>query len=177
MIQEMRVETSNFDAAQGHGTGGTIAMMTRAGTNTLRGTANYQYWTNKINSLNPQQKLTFSQRPETGEFYEGGYENYIATTLGGPVVIPAAGRRPQQAVLLRQLPAQLRQRAGPEHADEHDPGQREASQRRLLRSARAAEPGAVPDLRSADGAAGSGATRQLHPRLRSRTTSSRAIGS
>jgi hypothetical protein len=88
MIEEMRVETSNFDAAQGHGTGSTIAMMTRAGSNTLRGTANYQYWTNKINSLNPQQKLAFGQRPETGRIYEGGYENYIATTLGGPVVIP-----------------------------------------------------------------------------------------
>jgi hypothetical protein len=88
MIEEMRVETSNFDAAQGHGTGSTIAMMTRAGSNTLRGTANYQYWTNKINSLNPQQKLAFSQRPDTGRIYEEGYENYIATTLGGPVVIP-----------------------------------------------------------------------------------------
>jgi hypothetical protein len=88
MIEEMRVETSNFDAAQGHGTGGTIAMMTRAGSNALRGTANYQYWTNKINSLNPQQKLAFTQRPDTGKIYEGGYENYIATTLGGPVVIP-----------------------------------------------------------------------------------------
>jgi hypothetical protein len=88
MIEEMRVETSNFDAAQGHGTGSTIAMMTRAGSNTLRGTANYQYWTNKINSLNPQQKLAFGQRPETGRIYEGGYENYIATTLAGPVVIP-----------------------------------------------------------------------------------------
>ena len=63
-------------------------MMTRAGSNSLRGTANYQYWTNKINSLNPQQKLAFAQRPETGKIYEGGYENYIATTLGGPVVIP-----------------------------------------------------------------------------------------
>ena len=63
MIEEMRVETSNFDAAQGHGTGGTIAMMTRAGSNSLRGTANYQYWTNKINSLNPQQKLAFSPAP------------------------------------------------------------------------------------------------------------------
>jgi hypothetical protein len=88
MIEEMRVETSNFDAAQGHGTGGTIAMMTRAGSNSLRGTANYQYWTNKINSLNPQQKLAFAQRPATRRIYEGGYENYIATTLGGPVVIP-----------------------------------------------------------------------------------------
>jgi hypothetical protein len=88
MIQEMRVETSNFDASQGHGTGSSVAMMTRAGSNLLRGTVNQQYWTNKINSLNPQQKLAFAQRPETGRIYEGGYMNYTALTLGGPVVIP-----------------------------------------------------------------------------------------
>src|SRR5829696_6609898 len=76
MIEEMRVETSNFDAAQGHGTGASVAMSTRSGSNLLRGTLNQQYWTNKINSLNPQQKLAFSQRPDTGKIYEGGYENY-----------------------------------------------------------------------------------------------------
>lgn len=88
MIQEMRVETSNFDASQGHGTGATIALMTRAGTNSFRGTINQQYWTNKINSLNPQQKLAFAQRPDTGKIYEGGYMNNTALTFGGPVVIP-----------------------------------------------------------------------------------------
>ena len=31
-VEEMRVETSNFDASQGHGTGLTISMMTRGGT-------------------------------------------------------------------------------------------------------------------------------------------------
>src|SRR4030095_16640882 len=43
MIQEMRVESSNFDASVGHGLGLQISMMTRAGTNRQRGTANYQY--------------------------------------------------------------------------------------------------------------------------------------
>ena len=33
MLQEMRIETSNFDASVGHGTGLGIAMMTKAGTN------------------------------------------------------------------------------------------------------------------------------------------------
>jgi hypothetical protein len=88
MIQEMRVETSNFDASQGHGTGASIAMMTRAGTNLLRGTLNYNYWTNQINSLNPQQKSTFAQRPETGELYKTGNSHIAAVTVGGPVVIP-----------------------------------------------------------------------------------------
>ena len=88
MIEEMRVETSNFDAAQGHGTGASVAMSTRSGSNLLRGTLNQQYWTNKINSLNPQQKLAFAARPDTGKIYEQGYENYTAFTIGGPVVIP-----------------------------------------------------------------------------------------
>jgi hypothetical protein len=88
MIQEMRVETSNFDASQGHGTGSSINMMTRSGSNLLHGTANYQYWSNKINSLNPQQKLAFTARPDTGKIYEGGYMNNVAVTVGGPVVIP-----------------------------------------------------------------------------------------
>src|SRR5689334_13828068 len=56
MIQEMRVESSNFDAGTGHGLGLQISMMTRAGTNKHRGTVNYQYWTNKLNALTAQQK-------------------------------------------------------------------------------------------------------------------------
>src|SRR5688572_7704783 len=60
MIQEMRVETSNFGASNGHGLGNQISMMTRAGTSVVRGTVNYQYWTNKLNALNAQQKMTFN---------------------------------------------------------------------------------------------------------------------
>ena len=36
MLQEMRIETSNFDASVGHGTGLGISMMTKAGTNRLQ---------------------------------------------------------------------------------------------------------------------------------------------
>src|SRR5687768_4480021 len=86
MIQEMRVETSNFDAAVGHGLGNQISMMTRAGTNTLRGTVNYQYWTNKVNSLNAQQKATFDDAAR--EIFNQGRSHNSAFTLGGPLVIP-----------------------------------------------------------------------------------------
>jgi hypothetical protein len=88
MIEEMRVETSNFDASQGHGTGANISLMTRAGSNLTRGTFNYQYWTMRINSLNPQQKLAFAQRPDTGELFKTGHSHNGAFTLGGPVVLP-----------------------------------------------------------------------------------------
>jgi hypothetical protein len=86
MIQEMRVESSNFDAAVGHGTGMQIAMVTRSGANQFRGTANYQYWSNKLNELNPSQRLTFT--PEGKAFYETGRSHNMALTAGGPVVIP-----------------------------------------------------------------------------------------
>ena len=86
MIQEMRVESSNFDAAVGHGTGLQISMMTRGGANQYRGTANYQYWTNKFNELNPSQRLTFT--PSGKELYESGRSHNMSLTLGGPVVVP-----------------------------------------------------------------------------------------
>ena len=86
MIQEMRVETSNFDAATGHGLGNQISMMTRAGTNVTRGTANYQYWTNRLNALNEQQKQTFNDYARAA--FRAGRSHNSAFTLGGPLHIP-----------------------------------------------------------------------------------------
>ena len=63
MIQEMRVESSNFDASVGHGTGLQIAMVTRSGANQYRGTGNYRYWTNKINELNPEPAADLHAEP------------------------------------------------------------------------------------------------------------------
>jgi hypothetical protein len=86
IVQEMRVETSNFDASQGHGTGASVALMTKAGTNALRGTVNYQFYSVGLNSTNPQQKLLFAQRPDTEKAYNAGKAHNIAFTSGGPVV-------------------------------------------------------------------------------------------
>jgi hypothetical protein len=94
-IEEMRVETSNFDASQGYGTGLTVSMMTRGGTNTLRGTANYTHWNNQVNSPNLQQKVTFKQDPRVEDAWRSGRSHIGAFTLGGPIVIPKVidGRR------------------------------------------------------------------------------------
>jgi hypothetical protein len=86
MVQEMRVETSNFDASNGHGLGNQISMMTRAGTNVTRGTINYQYWTNRLNALNVQQKQTFND--VALEAFRAGRSHNSAFTLGGPLHIP-----------------------------------------------------------------------------------------
>ena len=61
MVQEMRVESTNFTASIGHGTGVGISMMTKAGTNSARGTVNHQYWTNKFNP-----RISFSKSSSTG---------------------------------------------------------------------------------------------------------------
>lgn len=86
MIQEMRVETSNFDAGNGHGLGNQISMMTRGGTSTTRGTINYQYWTNKLNAMNAQQKATFNEVARQG--FKDGRSHNSAFTLGGPLSLP-----------------------------------------------------------------------------------------
>ncbi len=83
-----------------------------------------------------------------------------ARRAGGP---SEDRERPQQAFLLLQLSAQLRRFRGPEHADVHGAREREAPRRRLLGPAHAGQPRPVPDLRSADRQAGSGAPGQLHP--------------
>ena len=86
MVEEMRIETSNFDAATGHGLGNQISMMTRAGSSTVRGTLNYQFWTNQLNALNAQQKATFNDVAR--QAFEDGRSHNSAVTLGGPVHIP-----------------------------------------------------------------------------------------
>ena len=103
MIEEVRVESSNFDAGQGHGTGLQISLMTRAGTNAFRGSADYQHWTNNLNAMNYTQKNTFAGSPETEEAWKEGRSHQFVGTIGGPVSVPKASRRPQQVLLLRQL--------------------------------------------------------------------------
>ena len=84
MVEEMRVESSNFDASIGHGTGLQISMTTKAGANAFRGTGSYQYWTNKFNELNPSQKATFTDAGKA--LYDKGRSHNTAWTLGGPIV-------------------------------------------------------------------------------------------
>jgi hypothetical protein len=87
-IQEVRVETSNFDASQGYGTGLTVAMMTRAGTNRMNGSANWTHWNNQINSPNIQQKAAFKADPRQEDAWRSGKSHIAAFTLGGPLSIP-----------------------------------------------------------------------------------------
>ena len=101
MIEEVRIETANFDASFGHGTGLGISMMTRSGTNTTRGTLNYQYWNNQWNAPRYFAKRNYYANIEQArargdnaladslasqKINSIGKSNNIATTLGGPIV-------------------------------------------------------------------------------------------
>ena len=158
MIQEMRVESSNFDAAVGHGLGLQISMMTRAGTNRQRGTVNYQYWTQQVQRLDGAAGAHL-RRPREGRVREGAVAQPVAD-LRRPGADPRPHRRPRQALLLRQL--LLRQRRHPREdsgSDHRARPTRSTCEGDFSDLLRLAEPGAVPDLRSADDAARSRATR------------------
>jgi hypothetical protein len=101
MIEEVRIETANFDASFGHGTGLGISMMTRSGTNAMRGTLNYQYWNNQWNAPRYFAKRNYYNNIEQArargdnaladslasqKINSIGKSNNIASTLGGPII-------------------------------------------------------------------------------------------
>ncbi len=101
MIEEVRIETANFEASFGHGTGIGISMMTRSGTNTMRGTLNYQYWNNQWNAPRYFAKRNYYSNIEQArargdnaladslasqKINSIGKSNNLATTLGGPIL-------------------------------------------------------------------------------------------
>ncbi|MEO5741153.1 MAG: carboxypeptidase-like regulatory domain-containing protein [Vicinamibacterales bacterium] len=101
MIEEVRIETANFDASFGHGTGLGISMMTRSGTNAMRGTLNYQYWNNQWNAPRYFAKRNYYANIEQArargdnaladslasqKINSLGKSNNVASTLGGPIV-------------------------------------------------------------------------------------------
>jgi hypothetical protein len=87
-IEEVRIETSNFDASQGHGTGVNVSMSTRGGTSTTRGSFLYTHWNNKLNSPNLSQKVAFKLDPRQEDAFRQGREHIGSFTLGGPLSIP-----------------------------------------------------------------------------------------
>jgi len=50
VVDEFKIETSNFDAAFGHSTGLNITMSTKSGANAFHGSATYQYFNQRWNA-------------------------------------------------------------------------------------------------------------------------------
>jgi hypothetical protein len=102
-VQEMRVETSNFDASAGHGTLANITMMTKAGTNRYHGALTEQHWQQRWQGTNFFARQAYYRNIAAAEAagnhaladqlrsqdkQDAGRSNNYAGTIGGPVRIP-----------------------------------------------------------------------------------------
>ena len=102
-VQEMRVETSNFDASVGHGTMANVTMMTKAGTNSYHGTLTEQHWQQRWQGTNFFTRQLYYKSIAAAETagnsaladqlrsqdkQAAGRSNNYVGTVGGPVRIP-----------------------------------------------------------------------------------------
>ena len=102
-ISEYKVATQNFDAAVGHSSGISVAIMTKSGSNAYHGDLTEQYWNNRwngarffvkqayyrsINAARAGGNLVLADRIRSSSVNPAGHANTYAATIGGPVVIP-----------------------------------------------------------------------------------------
>ncbi|HEV2136040.1 MAG TPA: carboxypeptidase-like regulatory domain-containing protein [Terracidiphilus sp.] len=77
-IQEFRVQTANYDAAYGRGSGANVDLVSRGGTNAFHGSA-WEFVRNNIFNANDFfSKLSGQQRPDLKQ-------NQFGSSLGGPI--------------------------------------------------------------------------------------------
>jgi hypothetical protein len=78
-IQEFRVQTANFDAAYGRGSGANVDLVTKSGTNTFHGSA-WEFLRNQI--FNANDFFTKGKGLPRAELKQ----NEFGASLGGPVL-------------------------------------------------------------------------------------------
>jgi len=85
-VQEVSVQTSNYDAEFGRAGGAVVNTITKSGTNRLHGTASWQYDSTRDDALTNTQSLDPTIRQRGYPPY--GTEHFFSGTLGGPVFLP-----------------------------------------------------------------------------------------
>jgi hypothetical protein len=103
IVDEFRIETSNFDASFGHSTGLNISMSTKSGANALHGSATYQYINQRWNAasffvkqarwaqvaaLNAAGNRAAADALAEQPMLPAGHTNNYHGTVSGPVVLP-----------------------------------------------------------------------------------------
>ena len=78
MLEEITLQTSMYDASTGRSGGGNFQLVTRSGTNSLRGTGNFNFQHEKMNSNDFFYKRDGIDKPKARR-NEGGF------TIGGPI--------------------------------------------------------------------------------------------
>jgi len=77
-VQEFKVQTNTYDATYGRTGGGTVNVITKAGTNAFHGTA-YDYWRNAVFDAN------FFQLNQRVQPRAGHNQHQFGGTVGGPI--------------------------------------------------------------------------------------------
>ncbi len=85
-VQEVSVQTSNFDSEFGRAGGAVTNVITKAGTNGIHGTASWQYDSTRDDALTNTQSL--SPALQTRGYAPYGTEHFFTGTIGGPVKLP-----------------------------------------------------------------------------------------
>lgn len=88
-VQEVSVQTSNFDAEFGRAGGAVVNTITKAGTNQYHGTASWQYDSTRDDAITNTQSQSAAIRDRGYPPY--GTEHIFAGTFGGPVKLPRFG--------------------------------------------------------------------------------------
>jgi hypothetical protein len=103
IVEELRVETSVYDASFGHSTGISVNQVTRSGVNDPHGSANWQYWNNRWNAANLFQRQNYysaidaanasgntalASQLASSPIQAAGFSKSADLTFGGPVYIP-----------------------------------------------------------------------------------------
>jgi Carboxypeptidase regulatory-like domain/TonB-dependent Receptor Plug Domain/TonB dependent receptor len=83
-VQEVSVQTSNYDAEFGRAGGAVINTITRGGTNQYHGTASFLYDTTNDDAITNTQAL--SQEVQRRGHPPYGTEQFFAGTFGGPII-------------------------------------------------------------------------------------------
>ena len=102
-VSEIKVESAGFDASKGHTSGASISMLTKSGTNQLRGSGTWQYWNQDWNATQSTTNAAYygrieqamaEGRPEDAARYASerkvppGHHHNYAGVVGGPVRLP-----------------------------------------------------------------------------------------
>src|SRR5262245_35871052 len=89
-VQEVSVQTSNYDAEFGRAGGAVVNVITKSGTNNYHGSLSYTYDTTSDDAItNTQSLIPEIQRRGRPPF---GTEQFFSGTFGGPLALPRFGQ-------------------------------------------------------------------------------------
>ena len=144
-VEEFRIQTASYDAAVGNAMGASVNLVTKSGTNTLRGQIYEWFRGSDLDAPNYFDK-------KAGRPKRDYNDNRFGAAVGGPI----AKSRTFYFANFEANPFQV------PHAGQHQRPDRKDAHRGLLGPARAGI--AVSDLRSRDDTAASDPGRQVHSR-------------